>query len=47
MDCPHHNIPEWLILHTFYGGLSNNDKKEADLAARGAFMNLLLKRHGI
>lgn len=43
MDCPHHNIPEWLILHAFYGGLSDNCKKDANLTASRAFMNVTIK----
>ena len=39
-QCPHHNLPEWYLLHIFYGGLIESNKLELDSCARGAFMSL-------
>ena len=36
--CPHHGLPPWLVLHTFYGGLSDENRNEVDMASEGAFM---------
>ena len=36
--CPHHDLPPWYVLHIFYGGLNQDNKKEIDLASGGAFM---------
>ena len=35
-----HNLPEWYLLHIFYGGLIESNKLELDSCARGAFMSL-------
>jgi hypothetical protein len=37
-NCPHHELPPWLVLHIFYGGLSKENKDEVDMASGGAFM---------
>ena len=37
--CPHHGLEKWLIVHTFYNGLSYTTKMIVDAAAGGAFMN--------
>jgi hypothetical protein len=36
--CPHHELPPWLVLHTFYGGLSDENRNEVDMASQGVFM---------
>ena len=28
--CPHHDLPEWYLLHIFYGGLIEPNKIELD-----------------
>ena len=38
--CPHHDLPEWYLLHIFYGSLIEPNKIELDSFAEGAFMNL-------
>ena len=38
--CPHHDLPEWYLLHIFYGGLTEPNKIEVDSFAEGAFINL-------
>jgi len=37
--CPHHGLEKWIIVHTFYNGLSYTKKKTVDAAAGGALMN--------
>jgi hypothetical protein len=37
-QCPHHNLPQWYVLHIFYGGLGEANRTEVDLALGGAFM---------
>jgi len=37
--CPHHGLEKWLIVHTFYNGLSYTTKMTVDVAAGGALMN--------
>lgn len=36
---PHHGLEPWLIIHTFYGGLSYNTKLNLDTATCGAIMD--------
>jgi len=37
--CPRHGLEKWLIVHTFYNGLSYTTKMTVDAAAGGALMN--------
>ncbi|XP_039687849.1 uncharacterized protein [Medicago truncatula] len=37
--CPHHGLENWLIIHTFYNGLTSSTKLTIDAAAGGALMN--------
>ena len=37
--CPHHGFEKWIIVHTFYNGLSYTTKMTVDAAAGGALMN--------
>ena len=37
--CPHHSLEKWLIVHTFYNGLSYTTKMTVDATAGGALMN--------
>ena len=39
-QCPHHDLPEWCLLHISYGGLIEPNKIELDSCARGSFMDL-------
>jgi len=41
-DCPHYGIEEWLLMQTFYHGLSSSTCESIDAAARGAFLSLKL-----
>lgn len=38
--CPHHDLPHWYVLHVFYGGLEQDNKRELDLLSGGSFMEL-------
>jgi len=37
--CPHHGLEKWLIVQTFYNGLSYTTKMTVDAAVGGALMN--------
>ncbi|KAF7801050.1 uncharacterized protein G2W53_044433 [Senna tora] len=37
--CPHHGLPKWLQVQTFYNGLSSEIRKSIDAAAGGALMS--------
>ena len=36
--CPHHGLPDWLIVQTFYNGLTLPIKTNVDAVAGGALM---------
>ena len=36
--CPHHGLPDWLIVQTFYNSLSHSVRITIDAAAGGALM---------
>ena len=40
--CPHHDLPPWLVLHTFYGGLNKENISELDASSNGAFMHYIV-----
>jgi hypothetical protein len=35
-DCPPHNLPDWLLLHIFYGGLNPSSKGRLDIMSHGS-----------
>jgi hypothetical protein len=37
--CPHHDLPPWNVLHIFYGGLNQDNKKEIVLTSGRPFMD--------
>jgi len=37
-ECPHHGIPDWLVVQTFYNGLQQPMKISIDAATGGALM---------
>ena len=39
-ECPHHGMENWLLMQTFYHGLTNSIRETMDDAARGAFLSL-------
>jgi hypothetical protein len=39
-SCRHHDLLPWYVLHVFYGGLDQDNKRELDLLSGGSFMDL-------
>ena len=37
--CPHHGLPKWLVVQTFYQGISPQTRLSLDMAANGSLMN--------
>ncbi|KAL0365117.1 UNVERIFIED_CONTAM: hypothetical protein Sangu_0609300 [Sesamum angustifolium] len=44
-SCPHHQIPDHLLIQYFYEGLSSMDRKLIDAASGGALFNKTLPKH--
>ena len=40
LACPHHGMEDWLILQSFYNGLTPTARGHIDAAAQGAFFSL-------
>ena len=36
--CPHHGLPDWLQLQTFYNGLTNDTRTLVDAATSGSLI---------
>jgi len=36
--CPHHGLPKWLVVQTFYNGLNHNTRITIDAVVGGALM---------
>ena len=36
--CPHHNVPDWMLVESFMKGLSNNDRFVVNIAAGGTIV---------
>ena len=41
--CAHHGLPNEYLLHIFYGGLFNSNKKQLDDICHGSFMDITAK----
>ena len=41
--CPHHGVPDWPLIQTFYNRLEQNLKLSIDAATGGALMGKLIK----
>src|SRR3954463_1789311 len=37
--CPHHGLPKWMLVQTFYNGLSTKTQLNIDAASGGAINN--------
>ena len=37
--CPHYDLPDWLIVQTFYNGLTHSVRITIDATAGGALMD--------
>ena len=44
LACPHHGMDEWLILQSFYNGLTMTSRANIEANARGAFLNLTIAK---
>ena len=44
MACPHHSMDEWLVLQSFYNGLTMTSRANIDAAAGGAFLDLTIAK---
>ena len=42
VECPHHGMDNWLLMQTFYHGLTNSTRETMDAAAGGAFLSLTI-----
>jgi len=40
LACPHHGMDEWLVLQSFYNGLTTTSSAHLDAAAGGAYLDL-------
>ena len=38
--CPHHELPEWLQIQTFYNGLKNENRAMVDATTWGSLMRM-------
>ena len=41
-ECTHHGMENWLLMQTFYYGLTNSIRETMDAAAGGAFLSLTI-----
>ena len=41
---PHHGMDEWLVLQSFYNGLTTTSRANIDAAAGGAFLDLTIAK---
>jgi hypothetical protein len=44
LTCPHHGMDKWLVLQSFYDGLTLTSRAHIDAAAGGAFLNLTIAK---
>jgi len=44
LECPHHGMENWLLMQTFYHGLSNSTRETMDTAAGEAFLSLTISQ---
>jgi len=42
--CPHHGMDEWLVLQSFYNGLTMTSQAHIDAAAGGAFLDMTITK---
>ena len=41
---PHHGMDEWLVLQSFYNGLTTTSRTHIDAAAGGAFLDMTITK---
>src|SRR6185312_10374224 len=44
LACPYHGMDEWLVLQSFYNGLTMTSRANIDAAAGGAFLDLTIAK---
>ena len=44
LACPHHGMDEWLVLQSFYNGLTTTSRAHLDAAAGGAYLDLTIAK---
>ena len=44
LACPHHGMDEWLVLQSFYNGLTMTSRANIDASAGGAFLDLTIAK---
>ena len=44
LACPHHGMDEWLVLQSFYNGLTTTSRAHLDAAAGGAYLDLIIAK---
>ena len=44
LACPHLGMDEWLVLQSFYNGLTTTSRAHLDAAARGAYLDLTIAK---
>ena len=42
LDCPHYGMEDWLLIQSFYHGLTQKAHEQLDATAGGSFMSLTL-----
>ena len=42
VECPHHGMENWLLMQTFYHGLTNSTRENMDVVVGGAFLSLTI-----
>ena len=44
LACPHHGMDEWLVLQSFYNGLTTTSRAHLDAAAGGVYLDLTITK---
>jgi hypothetical protein len=44
LGCPYHGMDEWLVLQSFYNGLTPTSRAHIDATAGGAFLDLTITK---
>ena len=44
LACPHHGMDEWLVLQSFYNGLTTTSRAHLDTTAEGAYLDLTIAK---
>jgi len=44
LECSHDGMENWLLMQTFYHGISNSTRETMDAAARGVFLSLTISQ---